>query len=92
MITYIPLTAARRSWLDEAACVGCAHPDGFHAGKRTPRAHVEEALALCESCPVRRDCRRVSFSRDDLYGIWGGTTEEQREQLRRLRNLKRTAA
>ena len=55
----------------------------FHSGNEVARA-----LAVCEGCPVRRDCLEWSlgtaFASHD-YGVLGGTTEDERRQIRRDR-------
>jgi WhiB family redox-sensing transcriptional regulator len=39
---------------------------------------------ICASCPVRVDCLLYSLVAGEIYGIWGGTTEEERRLIRRL--------
>ncbi|WP_200926847.1 WhiB family transcriptional regulator [Sphaerimonospora mesophila] len=41
------------------------------------------AKRICASCPVRGDCFAYSMARGEIYGIWGGTTEDERRRLRR---------
>ena len=53
-------------------------PDWFHPGKRTRSRDVKAALALCAECPVRMECLQNALEYRDPWGIWGGTTEEQR--------------
>lgn len=43
---------------------------------------VEEAKALCRSCPIRMECLRGAFERDEREGIWGGYTPAQRHEIR----------
>lgn len=42
-----------------------------------------DVLRLCASCPVRQQCAEVALANPSVYGIWGGTTERQRAQIRR---------
>lgn len=42
---------------------------------------VETARAICFKCPVIDKCLKVGLFEE--YGIWGGTTPEQRRQIRR---------
>ncbi|HEY4572108.1 MAG TPA: WhiB family transcriptional regulator, partial [Kribbella sp.] len=30
-------------------------------------------------CPVRRECREHALLVGEAYGVWGGTTEEERD-------------
>jgi len=44
----------------------------------------EMALALCGACPVRADCLEAVMRWETgaaKYGIWGGTTPEERRKL-----------
>lgn len=46
---------------------------------------VSEAKAVCRDCPARTECLDAGLH--EQYGIWGGTSEEDRKALRkRLRN------
>jgi hypothetical protein len=40
------------------------------------------AVARCGFCPVRRSCLAYALSEGEDYGIWGGTTDTQRDALR----------
>ncbi|RJK96514.1 WhiB family transcriptional regulator [Vallicoccus soli] len=78
--THIP----RYGWQDSAACQG-ADLDLFfgHEGEsRRERAEREQrAAALCGGCPVRDACLRHALVVPERYGVWGGTTEEERREL-----------
>ena len=43
---------------------------------------IDEAKSVCRRCDVRSDCLDTAFERDEL-GIWGGTTEAERKEMRR---------
>ena len=43
-------------------------------------AEIQKALAICERCPVRAKCLADALEREE-YGIWGGTTEAERDQM-----------
>ena len=78
MITLIP-----ERWVQHALCAKLPiHPDLFYVGKKTRAVDVDAALAVCEACPVRRDCLQNALDYDDPWGIWGGTTEGQRASAR----------
>ncbi len=50
------------------------------------RAEASAALAVCGSCPVRRECLELSLRQwgsVGRHGIWGGLVEADREALRR---------
>lgn len=55
------------------------HPDGERGSVK--RAREARAVALCEQCPVIEQCRNHALSVPEPYGVWGGLTEEEREEL-----------
>lgn len=65
------------SWRDNAAC-STVSTSIFFATPKSPT--VYQALSICKSCTVRKEC----FYESILYGydgIWGGATPEQRSAL-----------
>ena len=54
------------------------HPEGERGPSR--RWRDQRAVAICESCPVIQQCREHALRVRDPYGVWGGMTEEDREQ------------
>lgn len=73
-----------QDWRAEARCLGC-DPDLFfplgNTGK--PLAQAEAAKGLCLGCPVRQLCLQYALETNQVTGVWGGTTEEERRSLRR---------
>ena len=49
---------------------------GWHAKQ------VAEAKAVCAGCPVRAGCLQWTLEHGE-HGIWGGTTESERDNTRR---------
>lgn len=45
-----------------------------------------EALRLCRACPNLEHCREYALHYE-MYGIWGGTTERERREIRKERNI-----
>lgn len=43
--------------------------------------------SFCNTCPVRLECLEYAIIMREQYGIWGGTTENQRKNL--VRSLRR---
>jgi len=39
--------------------------------------------AICEACPIRQECLEAVLADPDLVGLWGGTTDAERRELRR---------
>jgi WhiB family transcriptional regulator, redox-sensing transcriptional regulator len=87
-----PPSPAGRDWKQRAACAGF-QSTFFFPGVDSSPATVAQALAVCEQCPVRVDCLEYAFETNQVAGIWGGTTEEERRSLRRkwLASRRKTA-
>lgn len=65
------------SWRDNAAC-STVDTNVFFSTPKSPT--VYQAIAICKSCPVKKDC----FYESVLYGydgVWGSSTLEQRSVL-----------
>jgi hypothetical protein len=65
-------------WQERAACGNTTDPDVWFPERSVPRRHLAEVLSLCEGCPVRRSCLAAGLLGHE-YGIWGGTTEAERD-------------
>lgn len=65
---------------------------GNCAGKQTNIWYPDNAAgliaprAICEDCPVTSECLDHAL-RHEKYGVWAGTSERQREELRRRRHI-----
>ncbi len=64
-------------WQDQAACYGLDAEVFF------PTTEEEAGLALsyCAVCPVKELCLAWALKNGERYGVWGGTTEQQRRRL-----------
>ncbi len=71
-------------WQMRAACRGMDSSFFFHPEReRGPaKAHREEqAKLVCRSCPVIESCRRHALAVQEPYGVWGGLSEAEREEI-----------
>ncbi len=68
-------------WTQRAACRG-VDTEIFYPASPEQEA---EALGICATCPVRAQCLDFAVRNKETYGIWGGTTPEQRRRMRRPR-------
>jgi WhiB family transcriptional regulator, redox-sensing transcriptional regulator len=64
-------------WMSDAACAGADHELFF---SESPR-RVARAKSICSSCPVRIPCLVDALECNERYGIWGGLTTEERDEL-----------
>jgi WhiB family transcriptional regulator, redox-sensing transcriptional regulator len=62
--------------------VGAVGPSDYVRGAR---GNYDAARALCADCPVRQECLEAALTDTDLMGLWGGTTETERREIRRRR-------
>jgi len=66
-------------WQDRAACFG-VEPDVFFP---ISEEEAGPALTFCGSCRIREECLSWALKNGERYGVWGGTTEQQRRRLQR---------
>lgn len=55
------------------------HPEGERGPRRTGREAA--AKAVCAGCPVLLQCRTHALLSREPYGVWGGLSEHEREDL-----------
>jgi WhiB family redox-sensing transcriptional regulator len=67
------------SWLDEGACVGKFGDLWYEDRSR----HTDQAVAICKECPVADLCLQWALTTGETWGIWGGKTAKERENIRR---------
>lgn len=61
------------TWRDDAACAQeDAEVINFHS---EDPAEIDRALAMCNECPVKRECLAFALSNYERFGVWGGRTE-----------------
>lgn len=58
-----------------------ANANGGTAAKMKYHFTVQRAMSICEQCPIRESCLEYAIQAEP-HGIWGGTTEEEREYIR----------
>jgi WhiB family redox-sensing transcriptional regulator len=80
----LSLAGNDHSWRSEARCLG-SNPDLFFplGSKGKPLAQAETAKGLCLGCTVRELCLLYALETNQVTGVWGGTTEEERRSIRR---------
>ena len=48
-------------------------------------SHTRElrwAIEECGKCPVRQECAEYAIAANEPYGLWGGLTPRERQQIR----------
>src|ERR1700722_15806049 len=85
VVTQLPAQRAaleeeRRDWWRSAACREMDPELFFPVGARGPGAgEIDRAKAVCAGCLVRRQCLQYALATHQMHGVWGGTTEEERQ-------------
>ena len=86
-------TGSAMNWRAAGACL-TADPDLFFpiSSAGPAERQVERAKVICAGCGVRRECLEFAMAHGQVYGIWGGTTPEDRQRDRRRRRRAAAAA
>jgi WhiB family transcriptional regulator, redox-sensing transcriptional regulator len=81
------------NWRAAGACLS-ADPDLFFpiSAKGPAEKQIARAKVICAGCRVRQECLEFAMSHDLTYGIWGGTTAEDRQRARRRKRRAARAA
>ena len=81
------------AWRVRAAC-STINPDLFFpVGVTGPAVdQIAAAKAVCAGCDVRAECLDFAITTNQEYGVWGGTSEEERRVLRRQWRARRRTA
>jgi WhiB family redox-sensing transcriptional regulator len=83
------IEAARPAWQARGRCRSDPGPDPFFPGRG--QSH-EEAQACCTGCEVRSECLEYALDNGINHGVWGGTSEAERQRIRRARKVASTTA
>jgi len=67
-------------WQERAACYGI-DPDVFFPPSEEDAG---PALTYCRVCSIRSECLAWALKNGERYGVWGGTTEQQRRRVIRV--------
>jgi WhiB family redox-sensing transcriptional regulator len=71
-------------WQLHGACRGLDTEQFFHPdNERGPRRVAREAAAkaVCARCPVIRECAEHALRAREPYGVWGGLSESERDEI-----------
>jgi len=74
------------SWRLQASCRDSDPDLYFPIGTTGPAIEqIANAKSICRQCEVQGSCLDFALSTNQDHGIWGGTTEQERRQIRRRR-------
>lgn len=66
-------------WKLDGLCAQIGLPDMWYS---TDKREQQQAIQVCNLCPVKQECRDFAFDNNEIFGIWGGMTENQRKFFR----------
>lgn len=69
-------------WMRDAPCTS-ADPELFCPDKANQVLMLRAARRICSTCPVAGECLAFAVEHHE-QGIWGGTDDRQRAQMRRV--------
>lgn len=83
-MSEVQLQATEQPWMNEGACAE-VDPELFF-----PETAFEAKAAkrICRGCDVARQCLIHALNRPQEVGIWGGTSDRQRQKLRANKTAK----
>jgi WhiB family transcriptional regulator, redox-sensing transcriptional regulator len=95
VVTQVPIqrgapAGERREWWESAACLEADPELFFPVASRGPgRDEIARAKEVCAACRVRRQCLQFALATRQMHGVWGGTTEDERQlHVRREREQR----
>lgn len=71
-------------WQYQGACNGVDTDEFFleeNMRGKTKRTRELNAIAICNTCPVKQACLDHALKVPEVYGVWGGMNEESRHAL-----------
>jgi len=79
LLTFLTaLERSRPSFYKYAACKGQG-ADAYHP-KQGQASVMKEAIKNCFTCPVQKDCHQYALKEQLEYGVWGGSSADQRRK------------
>ena len=84
LASSLALGAADYSWRNQAVCRD-TDPELFFPIGTTGQAllQIDRAKEVCCECPVKVNCLDFAIATNQDSGVWGGTSEEERRDIRR---------
>jgi hypothetical protein len=82
-LTFLEDIVHRPAWQRYGACRGV----DIEAFIPNRGGRFGPARELCQRCAVRQDCFDFAMADDELVGMWGGTTEPERREMRAGRGV-----
>jgi WhiB family redox-sensing transcriptional regulator len=68
-----------QNWTEDAVCAR-TDPEAFFPEKGGSN---RTGKALCDTCPAKAPCLQWALDHNEQYGIFGGTSREDRQKMKR---------
>jgi WhiB family redox-sensing transcriptional regulator len=88
MIKTEPVAPAVDDWQQQGLCRG-VDPEVFFPIAEDDAWRAKE---ICGMCSVQQQCLVNSLQNRERYGVWGGVTEKERQDMFRRGNAQRILA
>lgn len=69
-----------QDWMSKGLCKDLSPEEADDLFFIGPGKSAKRALLFCQQCPVKRECSNFAITYSE-YGIWAGSTEEDRKSL-----------
>lgn len=80
---------ADETWRAKSLC-NQANSETFFPDVRA-KTQAKAAKVICGRCTVAPQCLEFALATGERFGVWGGTTPVERQEIRRRRTRPRTA-
>lgn len=78
---HTPIIDRPETWRDQALCAEVDR-DWFFPEKGD---NWGSAKRICALCPVKAECLEDALENNEEWGIWGGTTDHERREIKARR-------
>jgi WhiB family redox-sensing transcriptional regulator len=87
------MTYTDAEWRSRGACLN-ADPELFFplSSVGPSLEQLAEAKQICGRCPVRAECLEFALATEQVHGVWGGSSEQERRNLVTARSRGRRPA
>jgi WhiB family redox-sensing transcriptional regulator len=83
-LTTLSVSTENDRWREYASCRDTDPDLFFPVGTTGPAIEqIANAKSVCDSCEAKDPCLDYALTTNQDSGIWGGTSEEERRQIRR---------
>jgi WhiB family transcriptional regulator, redox-sensing transcriptional regulator len=88
-----PRIVQEQAWREKAACADEDEAVFFPVVETgsNARSMYWPAKMVCSGCPVRAACLEHALTEPEYYGMWGGLTPQERQEIRVGRRPRRGA-